>query len=277
MRHGTLWQRLVHGTRWTWLSEKHRAALPADLETSVMALESGDRFHSKQGRSTARFVFHSPTGPLPVYLKRHYRLSWRSRLGALVAPGGHTTPASAEWAHLERVRSLGIAVPEVVAAGEQIGPWGALRGFLMVGELTGCLPLHEALPALASSLDPEAFAKRKRALVARMAEIVAALHAARVFHKDLYLCHFYLDIDRPDGTLFLIDLHRLGEHRWWPDRWRRKDLGQLLFSTHGVAGVTNHDCLRFWSIYQKRLGLRRARWHARMIALKAARYLAHNR
>ena len=55
---------------------------------------------------------------LSVFLKRHYHLPWPSRLAALVRPGGRHTPASAEWAHLERARGLGIAVPEVVAVGD---------------------------------------------------------------------------------------------------------------------------------------------------------------
>src|SRR6185437_16372286 len=92
-------------------------------------------------------------------------------------------------------RNLGIAVPDSVAAGERIGPWGALESYLIVAELTGCDPLHEILPALAASLDPKVFAKLKRALIGKMAEIAARLHAAQVFHKDLYLCHFYLDQD----------------------------------------------------------------------------------
>ncbi len=77
--------------------------------------------------------------------------------------------------------------------------------------------------------------------------------------------------------LSLIDLHRLKEHRLWPDWWRWKDLGQLLFSTYGVDGITDRDRLRFWRIYRRRVGIRRPRWHARMIRLRAARYLEHNR
>jgi heptose I phosphotransferase len=280
MIRGTFWDRLVRGTSWAWLSERHREALPADLPETVMGLDARDRLHAKQGRSTARVVFHSPSGPLPVYLKRHYRLPWRARLAALLLPGGRHTPGAAEWAHLERARAMGVAVPEVVAAGERIGPWGRLQSFLMVAELTGCRPLNEALPDLALALDPAAFAALKRALVVEMAGIAAALHDHRVFHKDLYLCHFFLDEGRV-GTgrrmLSLIDLHRLREHRRWPDRWRWKDLGQLLFSTVGVPGISDRDRLRFWGRYRRLLGLRRHRWHLRMVRLKAARYLAHNR
>ena len=105
----------------------------------------------------------------------------------------------------------------MVAAGEWIGPWGALQSYLMVADLVGHAPLHEAVPELAASLEPAAFASMKRALVIEMAEITAKLHAAHAFHKDLYLCHFFLD-RRPDAApgrrLCLIDLHRLAVHRW---------------------------------------------------------------
>ena len=77
--------------------------------------------------------------------------------------------------------------------------------------------------------------------------------------------------------LSLIDLHRLKEHRLWPDWWRWKDLGQLLFSTYGVDGITDRDRLRFWRSYRRRVGIRWPRWHARMVRLRAARYLEHNR
>ena len=93
-----VWTRLVEGTRWAWVSEDYRAALPADLPETVMGLESSDRHHAKQGRSTARVRFDSPWGPLSVYLKRHHRLPWPARVGALLFPGGLHTPAAAERA-----------------------------------------------------------------------------------------------------------------------------------------------------------------------------------
>lgn len=280
MRHGTFLQRLTEGTRWAWRSECYRAALPEDLEATVMGLESRDRYHAKQGRSTARVRFDSPWGELSVYLKRHERLPWPARLRALIDPGGRHTPAAAEWAHLERARALGVAVPDAVAVGERIGPWGRLSSFLMVAELTGAVELNEAVPALARSMPASEFGAWKRAVVAEMTEMVARLHRANVFHKDLYLCHFFLDTTpraRPGSRLTLIDLHRLGEHRWTAFRWRWKDLGQLLFSTFGVEGIDDRDRLRFWRLYRRAVGLRWPRWQARRIVAKAARYRAHNR
>ncbi len=254
-----------------------------------MTLETRDRYHAKQGRSTARVVFHAGSEPLSVYLKRHFRLPWQARLAALIDPAGAHSPGAAEWRHLKRVRALGIVVPEVVAAGEQIGPWGRLQSFLMIADLVDSQPLHEAIPAMARRLDRPTFAAWKRHLVAALVEIAATLHRAKLFHKDLYLCHFFLGPEPGDdpsmtttaratshGQLTLIDLHRLGHHPVWPLRWRWKDLGELLFSTYGVEGIDDRDRIRFWRLYRKQLGLRWPGWQARMIVLKAARYQSHN-
>ena len=277
---GSLATRLLRGSRWSWRADRHAEALPLDLDASIMALEGGDRHHRKQGRSTARVRFDAVGAPLSVYLKRHYRLPAWDRVRALVHPSGRYSPAAAEWAHLERARGLGITVPEVVAAGERIGPWGHLQSYLMVAELVDQAPLHEAIPALAATLAPAAFARLKRALVIEMAEMVARLHAAHAFHKDLYLCHFFLPPDgfQPSGTgrLCLIDLHRLAVHRWSSVRWRCKDLGQLLFSTVGVLGVDDRDRLRFWKHYRRRMHLWFPRVEGRLAQGKAALYGKHN-
>ncbi len=280
MSGGSFLGRLRRGTRWTWTSDSYRAALPADLEATVMSLPVLDRHHAKQGRSTGRVRFDSACGPLTVYLKRHDRLPWFSRAAAMIAPrGGRHTPATAEWHHLEQARALGVPVPDVVAVGETIGPWGALSSFLMVAELTGCEALNEVLPSLKASMSAREFASLKRALIPEMAEITARLHRARAFHKDLYLCHFYLDLGasaRAGSKLTLIDLHRLGRHRWTALRWRWKDLGQLLYSTFGVEGIDDRDRRRFWSHYRRRMHLACPAWQARRVAAKAARYRAHH-
>jgi heptose I phosphotransferase len=155
-----------------------------------------------------------------------------------------------------------------------------LQSYLMVAELVGHAPLHEAIPELAGTLEPARFARLKRALVIEMAEIAAKLHQAHAFHKDLYLCHFFLDrsgLASNDRKLCLIDLHRLAIHRLTAPRWRVKDLGQLLFSTQGVDGIDDRDRLRFWKHYRRRAKLLLPDVQRRLILAKAALYLAHNR
>ena len=263
--------------RWSWRSERHRSMLPDDIDASAMTLMSADRLHAKQGRSTCRVRFDSPDGPLVVYLKRHHRLPWPKRLAAMLRPGTGVTPAWEEWRHLRHARALGIPVPEPVAAGETDGPWGRVTGFLMIEELRDCLPLHETIPAMKDQLDAEGFESWKRALIDSMASVTARLHAAGAFHRDLYLCHYYLDPSKADAPLYLIDLHRLASPRFGVSWWRWKDLAQLLFSTVDVDGIVGRDRVRFWRAYRSRMGLRHARWERRMIAWRSGRYLSHNR
>ncbi len=279
MNYGSLWQRWTRGVSWTWVNDRYRDSLPADFDAGIMSQETPDRLHVKQGRSTARVVFPPA---LSVYLKRHYRLPWPARLAATLAPWSRHSPATAEWDRLARSRALGIEVPDVVAAGERIGPRAGLTSFLMVAELTGCEALNEVLPRLAARLDPNQFASLKRRVIAEMARIAATLHAARLFHRDLYLCHFFLDVERFERggrtiRLVLIDLHRLSSRRIGPDWLRWKDLGQLLYSTFDVESIDDRDRLRFWRLYRKHCPVALAWWQAGIVKFRAGRYQTHNR
>lgn len=267
-------KRLVRGASWSWVSPSRRDHLPDDFETNVLDWKSDDRHHAKQGRSTARFRIKGRGGSLSVYLKRHERIPWPDRLRAWLLPGRGHSPASAEWVHLNSVRTLGIDVPEPVAVGERFGPWGRLRSYLIVADLVGSEELNVIVPKLAERLDPPAFAALKRRLIRKMARVAATLHKANLFHKDFYLCHFFLDTNDYD-RLTLIDLHRLGRHRWIAGRWRRKDLAQLLYSTRNVAGIDDRDRQRFWMHYRRACNL--GRRESAAIVRKADRYLAHNR
>jgi heptose I phosphotransferase len=265
--------------RWTWVNDRYRGALPAGFDAELMTLETPDRLHVKQGRSTARIRFDSG---LSVYLKRQYRLPWPARLAATFHPTGRHTPASAERHHLERCSGLGVEVPDVVATGERIGPRATLTAFLMVADLIGCEAVNEALPHLAARLAPAEFAALKRRIIAELARIASTLHAAKLFHKDLYLCHFFLDIERlgcddRGVRLVLIDLHRLSSRRIGADWLRWKDLGQLLYSTFDVDGIDERDRLRFWRLYRRRCPLVLASWQAAIVRFRAGRYGAHNR
>jgi heptose I phosphotransferase len=284
----TLWHRLFRGVR--RLRQRADWALFAgrDWPDRILDVAVTDRFHAKQGRSTGRWVL-PPGRPggrgLTVYLKRHYRLPWWQGLLATLWPQGGWSPAVREWQHLQWARRQGVPVPEVVAAAEYIGPWGRLRSFLAVEELADMLPLPEALPLAAARLDPRAFRRWKRTLAAEMARLARMLHDRRCFHKDLYLCHFY--VARGDaarlppgegwrGRVCLIDLHRLAHHPWTWRLWQLKDLAQLLYSSE-IPGIDARDRLWFWHAYCG-TGPRRGadRWLRRGVWLKWQRYRRHN-
>jgi heptose I phosphotransferase len=118
------------------------------------------------------------------------------------------------------------------------------------------LPLHQAVPLAARRLSTAGFAEWKRGLVGELAYLARELHRRRVFHKDLYFCHFYIPehftLAPPEAwrnRVVMIDLHRLGRHRVTAPWWQVKDLAQLLYSSD-VPGVTARDRVRFWKLYR---------------------------
>jgi heptose I phosphotransferase len=275
-----LWQRCLKGSaRWRFRGDWPHFAGAGWLER-IMDVAVTDRFHAKQGRSTGRWLLQAGGRRLSVYLKRHYRLPWWQGLLATLWPGRGWSPALQEWHNLEWAGSRNLSVPESVAAGEFIGPWGRLQSFLAVEELADMLPLHEAIPAAALKLEALTFARWKRGLSAEIARLALELHARRHFHKDLYLCHFYIPHSATAtlptewrGRVYLIDLHRLAYHPWSACLWQVKDLAQLLYSSE-VAGVTARDRVYFWKAYS---GNQRHRWLRWAILGKWRRYRRHNR
>jgi hypothetical protein len=282
MSWGTFWQRWTCGVRrlyergdWTDL------AGPSWAE-DILSRAVTDRFHAKQGRSTGRLILQRGERRLAVYLKRHYRLPWWHGLLAAVWPGGDWSPGMAELRHLEWAHRQGLPVPAIAAAGEFIGPWGRLQSILALEELADMLPLNEAIPVAAHHLRPALFRRWKQGLIAEIARLARELHHRHWYHKDLYLCHFYIpreDMGRlPSwrGRVHLIDFHRLGRHPWTAPWWQLKDLAQLLYSSR-IDGVNDRDRLRFWRLYR---GDRRSwgnRWLRLGVLLKSRLYERHSR
>lgn len=279
----TFWQRLVHGVRRLRPNGEWERFAGPDWAEQIMSRAATDRHHAKQGRSIGRLVLEADGHRLVVYLKRHYRLPWWQGWLALLRPNQAMSPGMQEWEHLEWARSEGFDVPEAVAGGEFIGPWGRLQSFLAVKELTDMLPLHEAVPAARAALVPADFRRWKRSLAREMARQAAELHARHRFHQDLYLCHFYVanqDTQRVPaewrGRVFLIDLHRLAHHPWAWFLPLAKDLAQLWYSSE-IDGVEPCDRLAFWCAYARQHPAANARWVQWLLRLKLWNYRRHSK
>lgn len=245
----------------------------------MLSVEVPDRFHAKQGRTIGRWTLADGGGTtLVVYLKRHYRHSAVRGWLAYLSPSGAWSDGLREWTNLLRAEALGIPVPRALAAGQWIGPRSRLQSALAVEELTDRLALHEAIPLALRTLSPEAFDSWKRSLIAELVRVSKLLHDRHWYHRDLYLCHFYVavaDIETPPATwrdrVTMIDFHRFGRHRVQSIRYRIKDLAQLLFSSE-VEGVTVRDRVRFTRLYFGSVGGP----IQKLIAMKFRRYRRHN-
>lgn len=89
----------------------------------------------------------------------------------------------------------------------------------------------------------------------RLARFVAAFHQTGFRHRDLYLCHIFIDAEHAEAPpqFRLIDLARTFRPRWRRMRWLIKDLSQLDVSARQI-GASRADRLRFLLTY---LGLQR--------------------
>ncbi len=281
----SLWARLRRGVRYLRRQADWDRFAGAGWPDRVMTEPLTDREHRKQGRSIGRKVYADGRDTLSVYLKRHFRLPRLAGLLATLFPARAWSPGLQEWQRICWAREQGFRVPRPVAAGQFLGPWCRLQGFLAVEELRGMLPLHEAVPRAARALDRATFARWKRGLAAELARVTRELHLRRVFHKDLYFCHFYILESHtrtvPDGwtdQTVMIDLHRLAWHPVTGIWWQIKDLAQLLFSSD-VEGVTARDRVRFWNLYRQGWPNGRApgAWLKPLVKWKWRLYRDHNR
>lgn len=205
-----------------------------------MAVE-GTPVARKRGRTVVRFTLEERA----FYLKRntwHWGEFWKTLLHL------HLPPRSAcqEWQGIRAVQRAGIATVPAVAMGEQARFNMEVASFTLTEELYGAIPLEQIIrKEWRIPLRGEPLA-RKRRLIQAVAQMVRRLHAAGLWHQDLYLGHFLLD---REDTLFLIDVQRVRSAPVVPRRYLIKDLAQLAYSAQECGGLTRADRLRFLSVY----------------------------
>ena len=167
------------------------------------------------------------------------------------------TPAEREVEGIELLQRAGI--PTVPLVG-----WGVLsdgRSFVIVEDLAGYRPVDKLLEAGGVTVDW---------LMEPTADLTARLHSAGVHHRDLYLCHFFVDPKLVD--LRLIDCARVKRLPGFLTRyrWVVKDLSQFWYSTYKHAAISDADRNAWLHRYAAQAGIRNVerlrRWVERKVA-----------
>ncbi|HOA74021.1 MAG TPA: lipopolysaccharide kinase InaA family protein [Phycisphaerae bacterium] len=192
--------------------------------------------------------------PRTLYLKRFdsppLRRQWERWRQAR-----RLSTAGIEWRNARELERAGIRAAPPVAFGERmIGPFEQ-RSAILLGEAPG-ESLEKWVPAHLGADRREFDAASRRRLVEGLARFVARFHAAGFVHRDLYLCHIFIDPARAsagagqsaDRAFCLIDLQRVFRPKWRKRRWVVKDLAALDFSTP-AACVSRWERLRFLCRY----------------------------
>jgi hypothetical protein len=212
----------------------------------IMALK-GEVFRNVDGRCTQKII----VGQQAYFIKQHFGVGWKEIIKNLVLCRLPVISAKNEWLALQRLTELKIDVPDVVGYGVAgINP-ATMQSFLITREL----PKHISLEHFCQHWPqtPPAF-KLKQKLIAKVATMTRLLHENGINHRDLYICHFLLDLTvgiDAELKLYLIDLHRAQIRQRVPMRWVVKDLAGLYFSSKDV-GLTQRDLLRFIKKYRNK-------------------------
>ncbi|BBO80580.1 lipopolysaccharide core heptose(I) kinase [Desulfosarcina ovata subsp. sediminis] len=208
----------------------------------------GHVYRDKEGRRTFRFE-HSGKS---YFAKVFSGIGWKTLVACLLKFRRPFVSAANEWRAVERLHQLGIPTMRVVGYGRRGRNPAKIESFILTEELKPTTSLEDYCRYWPSNPPSAAL---KRALVQRVAEVAKTLHGNGIIHRDLYICHFLLDIacaplddNGKLANLFLIDLHRATQNRRLRRRWRVKDVAGLYFSSLDI-GLTQRDRLRFMSVY----------------------------
>jgi len=194
-------------------------------------------------RRRDRLLLRSPVGvEQELFLKRY-----DATIGS-ASPGGDDEAASAakEYRAIERLRRIGVPVPEVLAYGVEEESRGG-RSLLLLSAAPG-VSLERLCDEIVLGIRPAPRFVQRRRTIERLAGIVRQMHDHGLFHRDLYLCHVFWREEGGEPELTLIDLARLLRCRRHNQRWRIKDLAALDYSSPAGA-VTRADRIRFLRAY----------------------------
>lgn len=197
----------------------------------------------------ARRTLRTEVAGRGYFVKIHRGVGWAEIFKNWLTAKAPVLGAEQELIAIERLQQHNIDTMTAVAFGARGSNPAQQHSFIITEELAPTISLEDySINWPAEPPEP----RLKWALIARVAQMVSAMHRAGVNHRDCYICHFLLHTDQPvcadSFRLSVIDLHRAQTRDQTPKRWRNKDLAALYFSALDI-GLTQRDKLRFLREY----------------------------
>ncbi|MHC1769436.1 MAG: lipopolysaccharide kinase InaA family protein [Verrucomicrobiia bacterium] len=180
--------------------------------------------------------------PLTLYLKRLWRVPKKDGLKSFFRFGRVRSAARQELLNCRALQAAGIPIAEVVATGEELGPFWERFSFIVTAAARG--QTVEDFLRLTRGKD-NAF---RRATLHQLALLVRRMHDLGFFPPDLFTRHIFVESPGPAARFCLIDIARLTVSPNAPDRLRARDLAALNV-TAPLADVTHSERVRFLLAY----------------------------
>ncbi|MFQ5805502.1 MAG: lipopolysaccharide kinase InaA family protein [Phycisphaerae bacterium] len=227
------------------------------------------------GRRRWRWQWQDGAGDVVLYVKRYAGTPLGEQWDRIRRQNVRHSRAYWEFVQSQRLGEAHIRVPPAVGFVEQMRGTFERRSALLLEGVPGdgC---DRVWRRLCEQRAPVTRGIARHDLAVRLARFVAAFHGTGFCHRDLYLCHIFVDLDPQGGQpprFALIDLARTHRPRFRRMRWIIKDLSQLDASAC-QSGATRSDRWRFLLAYLNlQPGAPRARWYARRIVRKSEKIL----
>jgi heptose I phosphotransferase len=218
-----------------------------------------------------RWRWELPDNDGVVYVKRYAGTPLREQWDRMRCGCGRHSRACWEFVQSQRLAEAHINVPAAVGFVEEMRGVFERRSAVLLECVAGD-GFDRVWTRLCEQDAPLTRGIARHDLTVRLARFVAAFHGTGFCHRDLYLCHVFVDLDpramRPP-QFTLIDLARTRRPGWRRLRWIIKDLSQLDASARQV-GATPADRCRFLRAYLNlQRGAPRLRWYARRVVRKS--------
>jgi heptose I phosphotransferase len=204
----------------------------------------GEVFRDVAGRRTLRVEIQRRY----FFVKLHYGVGWAEIFKNWLLFKRPILGASNEFEACRGLAEAGIAAPVVAAYALSRGNLASRQSFVLCDELAGYTSLEDCTD-LWHTQAPDL--RLKQRVLYAVADFARRFHAQGFIHRDFYICHLLAeDAHYATGqvSLAVLDLHRARRFDKIPQRWLKRDLAALLFSTMDL-GYSRRDWLRFIRIY----------------------------
>lgn len=214
--------------------------------SSAFALE-GEVFRDVPGRRTLKVQL----GGKNYFVKLHYGVGWLEICKNWLQFKRPVISAENEFVACSQLVELGLRAPIPAAFGQTSGSIARRQSFVLCDELAGFTSLEDVVATWPTS--PPKPLVRLRLLYA-IADFARKFHGFGFIHRDFYICHLLADnaaLAQSRIELAVLDLHRARRFDSISDRWLKRELAALLFSSL-VIPLTKTEQLRFLRRYTGR-------------------------
>lgn len=210
---------------------------------TAFALE-GEVYRDMPGRRTLKVAVSGKD----YFVKLHYGVGWAEVIKNWLQFKKPVIGAENEYTACSQLAELGIVAPVPAAYGASSGSIARRQSFVLCDALKGFTTLEDLTAAWQDA--PPSPQMRLKLLYA-VADFAKNFHRHGFIHRDFYICHLLVNdeaLRRGEVQLAVLDLHRARRFSAMPDRWLKRDLSALLYSTM-VIPLTEREWLRFLRRY----------------------------